>query len=222
MNPDKQKNAPRLICLSGPDGVGKTTQAHRLVRALRSDGRKAVYRWLRFSHVLATPILALMRFRGLTIVRESSNGTAVGSHNLENSIHLSRLYKVALLLDMLVATFFKLRLRMALGTSIICDRYIVDAIVDTMVSTGDYEFHKSTIGRALLKIAPGCAQHIIITASPEVLVTRRNEIGYDERLETRVELYSKVAQDLGLAVVNAESITEEATESEIRRLVKEL
>ena len=56
----------RLICLIGPDGTGKTTQAKALIDEFKKEGVICQYRWMRFLHFFSLPILAWARIAGLS------------------------------------------------------------------------------------------------------------------------------------------------------------
>ena len=95
-----KKNNPKLICIIGVDGVGKTTHAQKLVGRLESDGVRCKYTWFRFYHFLSLLLLAYCRLVALTVY-EAKNGQRIGRHDFYKSKIISTLYPWLLFIDML-------------------------------------------------------------------------------------------------------------------------
>lgn len=195
---------PKLICIIGPDGTGKTTQAKLLVERLRKEGINCEYRWLRFYHFLSLPLLALARLMGLSEVKTLSSGRKIGYHYFYKSKAISKLYPVFLFLDTLIFAILKVYIPIKLfKKTIICDRFVYDTLVDLMVSTGNYEIYNSIIGKLFVKLIPKNSKTIMLMADEDVLRQRRDDVREDKTLNLKIKLYRELSDEFGLPVVNA-------------------
>lgn len=193
-----------LICISGPDGVGKTTQAMMLIEYFKKKEHRTKYVWLRFNHFFSLALLGYMKMIGLSSVIYSSDGKKIGFHDLKNNKHLARIYEMSLLIDMFLASVIKIYLPMIAKRIVICDRYVIDTIVDIMINTSDHNFHKSSIGRLLYALAPKNCINIIIISKFDILRNRKTDINIDNQFTLRIHLYKKLANDNQITIFNVE------------------
>ncbi|MDY6965775.1 MAG: hypothetical protein SVM80_07385 [Halobacteriota archaeon] len=210
---------PLLICIVGIDGSGKTTQANMLLESLREEGVSCRYTWLRFHHLLSLPILAYARAMGLSEMKTLDGGGRIGYHYFYRSSFVSNLYPFFLFADTLIFTTLKIHMPMILfGKTIACDRFIHDTIVDLMISTGDIEIYKSSIGKLFLKLIPKDARVVMLKVDENILIERRREIGQDKTLDKRIELYDRISDEFGLPVVDTKSSIGEVHEELIKKV----
>lgn len=196
--------ATDLVCIIGPDGAGKTTQIRILEETLEDQNIGVRYMWLGFRHVLSLPILGIARAVGLSETEEAPDGTAVGYHYFWRSRVLSTIYPLVLYLDTLLFivplvyfyTYFT-------DTVVLCDRFVYDTLVDVMVSVGEYDLHTSRLGRMFLTLIPEETETVLLLAEPEVLRTRRVDVEVDNTIDTKVELYTRLADTYDITVVDA-------------------
>ncbi|MCC7551075.1 MAG: hypothetical protein KO316_06225 [Methanobacterium sp.] len=194
----------RLICISGPDGTGKTTQASLLIDSLEKSGSSYEYEWLRFHHFLSLPLLGLARVMGLSEVVELDNGEKIGYHYFYRSKVVSNLYKASMFLDTFLYTICKVYIPLTLFKKrLVCDRFIYDTLVDLAISTGDCEIHNSKTGKLLLKLLPGDCKIIFLITDEKTLQERRYELGHDQNLKQKIQLYEELAEEFGLPILNA-------------------
>lgn len=190
----KGKEPPRLICLIGPDGVGKTTQAKLLIEKLREMGYEYEYRWMRFHHFISLPVLALARLMGLTEIQELPDGRKIGYHHFYRSRLISTLYPITMYIDTLLAMIFKLYIPLKLRKKrIVCDRFVYDTLVDLSIDLGKKrEVFRSRTFRAFLKLVPKECATIMLVAPVGEIKHRRLDLMYDTVLKKRVEKYHKL------------------------------
>lgn len=156
----------RFICISGPDGTGKSTQVELLIDSLKEVGYHYEYRWLRFHHLLSLPLLAFARLIGLSEVKTLDSGEKIGYHYFYKSKIISFLYSILLLSDTAIYTTTKVYIPIYLfRKKIIYDRFIYDTLVDLMVSTGNYDIYKSNIGNLFLKLIPENTSAVMLIAN---------------------------------------------------------
>lgn len=117
---------PTLVCMVGIDGAGKSTLAKGLVTIMEEQGTRCKYVWGGFtsSFTIFKPLVAVMKasvFRGNRLMQQSSTkGTVL------RSSALSTVYQYLALSDYIVQGLVRIRLPLAFGTNVICDRYIYD------------------------------------------------------------------------------------------------
>jgi thymidylate kinase len=195
---------PRVICIIGPDGTGKTTQVKMLIKYLKENGYNYEYRWMRFHHFISLPVLALARILGLTEIQQLPNGKKIGYHHFYKSKLISNLYTISLYLDTLLAMMFKIYIPIKIRKKyIICDRFIYDTLVDLIVDLDNVEILDSMVGGLFLKLMPKDCSVIMLLAPYEKIKDRRVDLKYDRSLKRRIEIYNKIAEKFKIKKVDA-------------------
>jgi len=189
-----------LICIVGPDGVGKTTHARLLVKAYRNNGIRSDYVWMRFHHILSLPLLALARRSGLTEIQRYTNGRKAVYHNFGRVKPFAMAYRWLLLVDTLIAIMIKVYPKVALGSTVVCDRFVYDTLVDLIISTNDTKVLRYFTTRLFLSLASK-SKAVVMIADPEALKARREDVLHDRNLNLRMELYKSLSIRFGLPVV---------------------
>lgn len=200
----------KLICISGPDGTGKSTQVTLLIDSLEKAGYHYEYRWMRFHHLFSLPVLGLARFLGLSEVVTLDNGQKIGYHYFQKSKIFPGLYKATMLIDTLIFTMCKVSIPIKLlNKRLVCDRFIYDTIIDLMISTGDHQIYKSRTGKFLLTLIPDQSSIIILLAADDHLIGRREDLAHDKILEQKIKFYSTVSDKFNTPVIDASLPVEE-------------
>jgi len=198
-----------LICLVGPDGVGKSTQAEILIDFFRKKGIEYDYKWARFYHFFSIPLLISARILGLSEFITLKDGAKIGYHYFYKSQMISFLYPYFLYMDILLFTITKIYLPLINGKNIVCDRFVYDTIIDVMVSTNNQSFYKSKIAKMFLKLIPRKSTFIMLIADSDILRNRREDIKYDKTLDLKINYYSIVAKEFDIQYINASGSIEE-------------
>lgn len=189
----------RLICLIGPDGAGKSTQAEMLIDELENQGEDCMYQWLRFNHILSLPLLGVARIVGLSEMEELESGQKIGYHYFWRSRVFSTLYPVLLLFDTILLYLRNILWPMVTtDETIVCDRFVHDTVVGLMISTRRDSFLDSLVGRLFIHLVPSDATVFVLNADESVLRTRRDDVRVDETIDTKVQYYDQLAEDLEL------------------------
>lgn len=194
----------QLICIIGPDGTGKTTQANLLIDSFKKKGTDYEYKWLRFYHFFSLPLLGFARLIGLSEVKTLENGEKIGYHYFYKSKLVSKIYYLFLFLDTYFLIFFKIYLPTKLfNNKLICDRFIYDTIVDLMISTGNYNAYKSNIGKLFLKLIPKNTNTVLLITDEKTLRNRRDDLFHDENLKLKIKLYKQLSEIYNIPVIDA-------------------
>ncbi len=199
---------PSLICLIGTDGTGKTTQARTLVKEIRSDNKKCVYRWLHYARLVSLPLLVYARLRGLSKYKMVT-GQKYGSWEFKRSFLLCHVLPWLMLVDAFLFNLIKIRLPLLLGYTVVVDRYIHDILVDIMLGTEQPYLHRQAVGRLFLRLVPRSSSVVLLDVDIEKLRIRRDDLRHDENLERRGKHYNRIAQDTGIPVIKSEDTRNE-------------
>lgn len=195
----------RLICISGPDGVGKTTQINFLIENYKKENIIFEYKWLRFYHLFSLFVLALARLMKLSETIQIGKNEKIGYHYFEKSHLISFLYTITLYLDTLLLTFFKVYIPLNLfQKNLACDRFIYDTLIDLMISTGNYDIYKKKIGKLFLRLMPHRNETIFLIANVNTLKARREDVKFDKNIKLKNRLYQEIAIHLNIPVINAD------------------
>ncbi len=209
-----------LICLLGIDGSGKSTQAAVLVRSLREQDIPAIHTWVRWKPILMLPV----RFLGRILVRRRGAGSQ--THDYEGFTESKReilrgrlqatLWKHLTLLEHAIQVFFKVRIPMAMGRTVVADRYVYDTLIDLSVNL-DRE-PTELLKEPLLRLFPVPNLSILLDVNPRVGAERKSDGTPEAYLVERRALYRSLSDTLGMEEVDAERSPMEV-ETEIRRRI---
>jgi len=191
----------RLICILGPDGSGKTTLAAGLARRFEENDVRVRLIWFRFQHFFVLPILALCRVMGLTEYVHA-DGYRFGVWRFYRSRLLRKATPIAMLADAWLFSMIRVRLRLMLGETLVCDRYVYDTLVDLMLGTREPEMDRSLVGRCFLRLVPRNAEVFVVDAPAETIIQRRPVMALDLTLEERRWSYQALADRHGLTVID--------------------
>ncbi|MBW1804386.1 MAG: hypothetical protein JRJ85_27090 [Deltaproteobacteria bacterium] len=186
---------PRIIFFVGVDGAGKTLYANMLLKELKKNGVDAVHAWSRYNNFLSKPLLMLTRLSGHNY-KEYHKGIEFGYHEFGSSRAISYLFIVSQMIDVNLATFFKLWSRLKENRVLVCDRGPYDTIVDVMLDTHERYF---TDNYRRLYLASLPARHIVfyIYRPLKEIYQNRPELTYDRSLRKKERIYQYLYQDFG-------------------------
>lgn len=193
---------PRFIYISGCDGTGKTTQVRLLLEQLRLQGIIAKQVWLRFPFLFSLPLLAYARWRGLSRYERNSY-VRIGYWNFQSSRMLRWLLPWTILLDATISGLIKIYLPLWRGETVICERFVLDMLVDMSVAFDYPNMQRYLPGRLFLGLLPPGAKVVILELDPTTIRQRREAMIYDQGLEPRLKAFHSISKDLGLPVFSS-------------------
>ncbi|HHV34609.1 MAG TPA: hypothetical protein GXX59_03405 [Syntrophomonadaceae bacterium] len=191
----------KLICIIGPDGTGKTTQANLLVDYLRQQSIDCEYKWLRFHHFFSLPVLAVARLMGLSRVETLESGKKIGYHEFHRSRLISTVYPCVLFIDTLFFMTLKVTIPIKLfGKTIVCDRFIYDTLVDLAISTG---LNDSRVIKWYLLLIPHNCQIFMLYGDIATLRSRRDDVQFDKVLHKKVVIYGIISRKYSIPTLDS-------------------
>ncbi|MBS7612447.1 hypothetical protein KEJ27_09685 [Candidatus Bathyarchaeota archaeon] len=194
----------KLIAICGIDGSGKTMQLKLLEKHLKRRGFKVKYVWFRWVAFVSYPLLALCRLLGYTKWRTiKRSNVRYAERRFYMNRALARIWPWLFTFDVIIHFIFRIALPMRTGYRILCDRYILDILVDLMYDTKDSNLHKKIPGR-LLASRLNNSTIILIDVNEQTAYERKNDILSIENLKERRKLYLKLAHALKISIINGE------------------
>jgi len=201
-----------VIALSGVDCAGKTTQRELLREALRRAGLRPVVLWTRAGY---TPGLEAVK-RTLRALRGSGKGarrasTRTGRYPRRAADLGSPLRRwcwlTAALLDLLWVYGLWVRVLRAAGRTVICDRYVLDCLVDFRVNFPAERVERHPLCRLLrrLSVTPDAAFCLLIPPEQTQERARRKERFHRETtavLDARWRAYRALSRELAVSVLD--------------------
>lgn len=208
---------PRCIYLAGADGTGKTTQAKALLALLEKEGLRVRYVWLRFPRLLCVPLLVYARLRGYSM-RERVGGTEHGYWYFDRSWLMSNVFPWLLWLDTLLLTLFKLYLPLWRGYTVVCDRFVVDILVDLMTGLNEAHLSEQLPARLFFRLLPTGSRLLILDLGSDMARQRSADLKGDRSHEMRRSQYLELACQRQLPIVDSSAPISTVTERIVRLL----
>lgn len=208
---------PRMVCIIGTDGSGKTTLAEALVERLQQGSGRVERAWLGSDSYLMGPIRAVLKlvWAGRHDKSKGNRGglkRGTASKRVEYAAEIARKtalaarhpFAVRLYLALIWADYWlqlcvkRFRLRHA-GT-IVADRYLFDVAVNLGLTLGWSP--KDVVRYVQIRIArlPLPEVRIFLRVEPEVSIARKDDVFDIDYLRMRLSYYDAIAHAFGFTV----------------------
>jgi len=202
------------VCFIGVDGAGKTSIARLYAERLeRLHGRRARVVWLRGTHTAASLAARLLHRLG---ARGSCNpyyGVCV-PHRLRRAWAWLEVFSLA------PVAFTRLIAPRLLGRLVVGDRGPLDLIPWIAVTLGE-EYSGGLVAAAVRLLSKASCKPIYVRASLETLLERRRGSRDEELIVRQLEMYDRLAGELGIPVIDTTGKTPEEAVEEAARIIGE-
>jgi thymidylate kinase len=227
--PKRSRRPPYLVALSGMDGSGKSGAARAAVEALRAAGLDADVAWWRLAEEtetldrIARPVKRLLRVRGTVadpaaaMAPDAGAGSAPGDPAASRKKRLVAWPWTLLVVALSVRSFRAAAGARREGTSVVCDRWLIDALVDVELRYGR---HRAAT-RLMEAGFPRADLTILLDLDPQTAAERKPDDQLPQVLAAMAPLYAAQRTRRGVHVVDARQPLE-AVHAEVRRLVARL
>lgn len=202
---------PRFIYITGCDGTGKTTLTHLLMDDLAAQGIETHHVWLRFPFLFSLPILVYARLRGFSWY-ETDAEFRHGYWDFRSSWLMRACFPWLLLADASLAAIPKIYMPLWGGKTVVCERFILDMIVDLSVACLDEGFHKKYPGKLFLHLLPPQTKIFLLDLDSKIIKGRRRDLEGDRNLEARIHQYRILMDDLSLQAISTQKPANEISE----------
>ena len=226
----KVHSQPRmLISISGVDGSGKTSQSRLLAKAFRQCDIRTKYVWSRcgcssFGQVFirsGKALFDLLKFdKGMKSLSHQNDGITLGHHHLENRC-IRLFWTFIIFVEMALIYNLKVRIPLLFGKVVICDRYLLDALVEIGISAREKSSHDGFCGTLLRLLSPSPNISFLMDLSPGVVLERKSEEFSEADLNKQTLFYQELARRFDVILVDGERPSVEVSEDIISKVLAE-
>ncbi|MBN2098732.1 MAG: hypothetical protein JW753_03955 [Dehalococcoidia bacterium] len=194
-----------LICFTGIDGSGKTTLAKALVGRLGSEGIPSRYVYGRLQPIMLWPVFLVGRklfLRKKDMYKDYARYSQAKKGLLDNRV-LSAVYECLVLFDYFFQITMKIRLPLAIGRDIVCDRYVYDTVITDLAV--DLNYPQWRIGKVLeryLWLFPKPDLVFLVDVPEGIATKRKDDVPSVKYLEERRSLYLQVGREHGMTILD--------------------
>jgi hypothetical protein len=108
-----------------------------------------------------------------------------------------------MLLDASLAGFIKIYLPIWRGETVVCERFVLDMLVDLSIAFRDPTLSHRLPGKLFLDLIPGEAKIVMIDLDQDTICNRRPDLVMDHALASRLEAYRLLATQQKLPVIDS-------------------
>ena len=221
-----------LICLSGIESSGKSTQLKRLMEYAHAQGLRPFYLWTRPGYTrnleackrFIRSLKSAGRSRGKDEAsRSESPGSPAPERKQRDYPRRAKGFDTALgrrvwlalsLIDLIIVYGVQVRYWLWRGQTVVCDRYLWDGLVDFRNNFPDDAVESGILWRILLALTPrpDVAYFLLISVEESLQRSKLRERGFQDSeavLQKRLEQYKLVAEQFQWPVLDGQRPVDE-------------
>jgi thymidylate kinase len=187
-----------FIIFSGLDGSGKTTQADKLKDYFQKKNISFKYIWLRYPNFLTLPFAFFVRLSGRSVYLITEQQEKHGLKNLKDKPFLQKFWISIFFNDLKFAIKSKLNSNV---DWIIIDRFVIDSIVDLIITTGDNTII-SLLTEKFSQLIPKNSKMFYFDISPEISYERNMEESINV-LQKRRDVYLTLSKKIPIVIIDS-------------------
>lgn len=213
-----------IISIMGVDGSGKSTLARELAKDLEAEGEKVVVVWGALRPVLMRPFIKLAKF---LLVRKHDKYVDYEKHIEAKRTGMKKLSWTntfsfwMVLIDYWPQVIYKVFIPRLAGRHVICDRYYHDLMIDYGITTNSPLTRIQKLIDIVRRVFPSPSVAYYLSITPDVAISRKDDIPHVGYLDERIKFYDAVATDMGISVLDGSASVDEnkaVIVGDIRRL----
>lgn len=215
---------PRLICLTGIDGSGKTTLARHLAEHLQHDGYTVQYvHGILMRHVLLKPVKWLANRWFMRGTDERANFVQYRDQKVSASHRhrfLSAAYAAVWYLDYCLEAFRRVTIPWLTGKTVVADRYIYDLVLNIALATDRPRHQLNGLVDSFYVLNPRPDLVFVIDTPEEIAFSRKSDVHDIEYLRERRSEYLELARHHGFEVLDGRRSPEELLRQVLSRCAR--
>ncbi len=143
----------KLISLSGIDGAGKSSQIESIKNYYKNRNQPFVYLWTRGGNTPGIEILKVFS-RKVAGRRLPSSGHSTQRDQIFKKKWIQKVWLTLAIIDLMRIYAVNIRWKLWRGTTVICDRYLWDTLIDFKIMFPDVNIEKWILWKMLVWCAP--------------------------------------------------------------------
>jgi len=188
-----------VVAISGLDGSGKTKYLHCLKRHFNECEIKSTIKWHRVGSLSLTQfVLKLIRGnkdKGLPNCKKSENMEVLSKNALAVTI-----WEWLNFIDLLIFYFFKVQVPKKLRMVVLCDRHILDDIID-FESLRKTNNNNRIFYKIIMRFFPKPDLYFLLNTPIEIIKSRTKE-KIAENINQNSNIYSELKKQIGIEIVD--------------------
>ena len=193
------KNHPQmLITFSGLDGTGKTKHIETLQKNFEVCEINSKVVWSRVGSLPFTQfILTLLRGKKKQIDNMENNRI---NKKLPRNRFTNVIWRILNMIDVIIYFTFKVRIPRLIGKVILCDRYLIDAIIDLESNT--YNRNYNRFSYKILRLFLPKPDISLFIDTPVEIIKGRAELSIDEDIEDNYHIYKNLLKWFNYTIID--------------------